>query len=167
MIALDETTQNSWPPEDPYAYEESSEPAQFDADSSPWTFGDGINPNLQPSNAFKRSRTRRSKVPPYHPDYNQSTHSDHEAGRFSSTPSRQSSADEDNEIIWRGPQVRRGSEGWEVSEVDREEILRRYIASRSAEPGRYQRYTPETDPEVDNNESLAPGSDSVPYTPWI
>ena len=44
--------------------------------------------------------------------------------------------------------MRRGSEGYEVRPVDREEILKRYIMSRGEEAGRFKRYVPE------------PGSDS-------
>ncbi|GJJ13367.1 hypothetical protein Clacol_007619 [Clathrus columnatus] len=141
-----------WPPEDPYSYDDQSQ-RQFDPNCSPWTYGNGINPDLQPSNMFKRSSTGRSKVPPYHPDYNQA---DHEHDRISSTPSP---AEYDNENFWHGPRIRRGSEGWEVGAIDREELLRRSIASRTDQPGRYRRYAPESNSE-DDSQSLASMSDS-------
>lgn len=48
--------------------------------------------------------------------------------------------------------VRRGSEGYEVLPVDREEILRRYIESRGEEDGRYRRYVPEPPSESESED---------------
>ena len=42
-----------------------------------------------------------------------------------------------------GVRVRRGSEGYEVKPVNREEMLRRFIDERTSEPGRYNVYEPE------------------------
>lgn len=48
--------------------------------------------------------------------------------------------------------ARRGSEGYEVRPVDREEILRRYIESRGEEAGRYNLYEPEPQSESESEE---------------
>ena len=61
--------------------------------------------------------------------------------------------------------VRRGSEGYEIRPVDREEILRRYILSRGSEAGRYKRYVPEPDSESDSglgNWDDGEGDDDIP-----
>ena len=82
-----------------------------------------------------------------------------------STPSRSSSFDkydypldsDDDEIMpWGGPKVRRGSEGYEVREESREEILRRYIESRGEDVGRYQRYVPETSATSEEEDNSLP-----------
>ena len=52
-------------------------------------------------------------------------------------------SDEYQFIVKSRPKVRRGSEGYEIRPVDKEEILRRYILSRGQEDGYYQRYEPE------------------------
>ena len=64
--------------------------------------------------------------------------------------------------------VRRGSEGWEVRQLDREAIIQRYLARRGLEegeggkdpvldvteqPGRYNRYVPETS-DLDDDSDL-------------
>jgi len=41
------------------------------------------------------------------------------------------------------PFVRRGSEGYEVRPIDREQLLAEYIADRAQEDGHYYRYVPE------------------------
>lgn len=131
-----------------------------------------MNPNLQPSNAYRRTQAAggQTNVPPYHPAYRPHTQlsggSDSDDERQSiSTPSRHASSheydhpsdDEDNEMTyWDRPKVRRGSEGFEVREETREEILRRYIESRGEEAGRYRRYVPETPNTSDDEESLLP-----------
>ncbi len=50
--------------------------------------------------------------------------------------------------------VRRGSEGYEVRSIDREEMLRRFIEGRVHEPGRYSVYEPEaaSGPESEEDE---------------
>lgn len=50
--------------------------------------------------------------------------------------------------------VRRGSEGYEVRPIDREELLRRYIEEQAQEEGRYHRYVPE--PDFDSEEECIP-----------
>jgi palmitoyltransferase ZDHHC6 len=47
--------------------------------------------------------------------------------------------------------VRRGSEGYEVQSLDREEMLRQYIQGQVAEPGRYHVFAPEQDRESDDD----------------
>jgi len=46
--------------------------------------------------------------------------------------------------------VRRGSEGYEVRSIDREQLLAEYIASRGQETGHYQRYVPEPPSEPES-----------------
>jgi palmitoyltransferase len=48
--------------------------------------------------------------------------------------------------------VRRGSEGYEVRPIDREEILRRYI-EQGQEDRRYRTYVPEPDSEDSGDDS--------------
>lgn len=154
----DPASQQDWPPQDPYDIPRAP------AVESPWTYGDeALNPTLQPSNAYRRAQNARgrSNVPPYHPAYRPPESSwvrdDSDDERHTpSTPSRHSPYDEDYsdyEMEPGGPRVRRGSEGFEVREQSREEILQRYLASRGEEAGRYKRYVPEPDTESeDENE---------------
>jgi len=53
------------------------------------------------------------------------------------------------------PFVRRGSEGYEVRPIDREQLLAEYITDRAQEDGHYSRYVPEppSDPESEGGES--------------
>jgi hypothetical protein len=176
----DQSSQNVWPPEDPYKEPAYTGPAHdFSKDSSPWTYGNGIlNPTLEASNAYRRSQNShgRSNVPPYHPAYRPPAEpgarddSDDEQ-QTSSTPSRRSFSsdefdhpvdeEEDEMDPWVRPLVRRGSEGFEVREPNREEILRNYIESRGEEAGRYRRYVPEgaTASEDEDSMSSASGDD--------
>jgi hypothetical protein len=111
--------------------------------SSPWTFENGsFNPSLQPSNAQLRSsgsKRRRPKgasaVPPYHPDYEHLPSSSQHAS---------SSSESDDVDDYVGPRIRRGSEGYEIRPIDREETLRRFIETRGLEEGRYNVYVPES-----------------------
>jgi hypothetical protein len=64
---------------------------------------------------------------------------------------------EEGEEGWGGEgaasgRVRRGSEGLETRALDREEILRRYVASRGVEAGRYKRYVPEPPSEPEDED---------------
>lgn len=155
----------SWPPQDPTAHRPHSDFALDRGDSSasgseddgpslvlpdsPWTYANGsVNPNLQPSNAYRRASKQKGKgktktgrtgrgvanVPPYHPDY---------VDPSIAADSEVSSGDEDYVVPASGHKVRRGSEGYEVKPVDREAILQRYIMSRGDEVGHYKRYKPE------------------------
>ena len=91
-----------------------------------------------------------SRVPPYHPDYR--------------PPEEESSEDEYVlPMPGPGPQKRRGSEGYEVREINREQLLRQSIEDQVREPGRYNLYVPESvtpdetdsDTEVESEEPLA------------
>ena len=124
----------SWPPQDPYAYEheEATSLGQRLNSSSPFTYGDGqFNPELVPSNRESRLKRRGvgSRVPPYHPSYRQREDDDEEDSEHSVSLS---GSDSEAEPVL-GPHIRRGSEGFEVKPIDREEILRRYIATRGEE----------------------------------
>lgn len=55
----------------------------------------------------------------------------------------------------RDPRVRHGSEGFEVRQDDREEMLRQYFEELGEEPGRYLRYIPEPESESDDDLPLA------------
>jgi len=124
-----------WPPEDPYLHEheESISLSERLKTSSPWTYGnDQFNPELIPSNRASRLKQRGggSQVPPYHPSYR---HTEEEQEEFENA----SNSGSDGEPT-RGPRVRRGSEGFEVQAMDREEILQRYIATRGEEATRFR-----------------------------
>ncbi|ODN83420.1 hypothetical protein L202_01562 [Cryptococcus amylolentus CBS 6039] len=122
-----------WPPQDPSRY--PNPPPRPSTASSPFTYGDGFNPNLRPSNAL-RSRAARDhehSLDPNGPNhtfeegegeeaYSSGEDRDNDSIRTSSSPEPYlSDYDEYNE----GPlapgermtRVRRGSEGWEVMPV--------------------------------------------------
>lgn len=149
----------SWPPEEPRIYPEDDSDHELVLPASPWTYeNDSLNPNLHPSNARRRiARSSRrpptnghhSALPPYHPDYEESGNA-----AYSPSSSRDYSSDEDDYYNGgphssAGVRVRRGSEGYEVKPVDREEMLRRFVDERTAEPGRYNVYEPEPSSESD------------------
>ena len=144
----------------------------FELPSSPWTYeNDSLNPELQPSNARHRAtqqqlrarnnaKAKKAKkgmianVPPYHPDYIEPSPPSKSAfgfAEFGNEDEHGSGSDSDAQY-YPGHRVRRGSEGYEIKQVDREEILRRYIASRGEEVGRYQRYAPEPASESESSE---------------
>jgi len=150
---------NTWPPEDPTAIDDSNRKDEFTLPSTPWTYSNGsLNPNLQPSNTYMRSVTavkrrksgkrRRDPVPPYHPDY----WSPKEDGDVS-VSSHECSDDSNGYGSEKGTdgnaRVRRGSEGYEVRPVDREEMLRRHVQEQGLQPSRYQWYVPQSENERD------------------
>ncbi|KAG6817934.1 hypothetical protein H0H87_012402 [Tephrocybe sp. NHM501043] len=151
----DEDGPVSWPPTDPTARNYEYPEENFVLPSSPWTYENGdVNPNLEASNSHRRTRKKISRqgtgvspLPPYHPDYQEGT-----AGAIDLTDESS-----DDEYDGRRPFVRAGSEGYEVRPVDREEILRRYLAETGMEPGRYKYYipTPDIDSESDSDTPLA------------
>jgi len=188
---------SSWPPQDPTAYRPHSdyllqshhdnsdsegEGRALHLPASPWTYANGsINPNLQPSNAYRRAskKTKRGRktdrscvpiasVPPYHPDY---VDPSSDSGVPPPAPGDESSsasegeeeADSDDYDLdvsgASGHRVRRGSEGYEVKPADREEILRRYILSRGEEVGHYKRYVPERATPPSESDTAASGGD--------
>ncbi|KAG8895783.1 Palmitoyltransferase [Tulasnella sp. 403] len=174
VFLIDPSVQEVWPPRDPTTYTEHSGPRLMG--DSAFTYGTGFNPALRPSNA--QLRARHSQNHP-HPAYDNDEHNDRAT---SSTPSRESfSSNEYPDAYPRGSakydvdgqpeddgvrsgdvRVRRGSEGWEVRSMTREEIVQRYLAVRGMEddgrmggpdtvpilpvqePGRYKHYIPES-----------------------
>lgn len=110
---------------------------QFKLPSSPWTYdNEGVNPNLRPSNsstlASHGHQVYTSALPPYHPDFD---------GDYSPR-ARQSYSPDSSDIDddYQGIKVRRGSEGYEVHPLNREEMLRRYLEAELSREGRYQVY---------------------------
>ena len=71
-------------------------------------------------------------VPPYHPDYDESRPSYEQLPR---PPYADEGEDEDDRYYESRPQrrqfIRRGSEGYEVHSIDREEMLKQYVNSES------------------------------------
>ncbi|RDX51137.1 palmitoyltransferase PFA4 [Polyporus arcularius HHB13444] len=144
-----------WPPKDPdaYIYPDEGRNHQFQLPPSPWTYENGtLNPELQPTGT-RRRRSAQPKagegpfaaVPPYHPAYGRQESHD--------TYSPDSGSDDDDEYEHVGrPRefVRRGSEGYEVRPIHREDLLRRYVEDRTTEPGRYQLYVPEPPSEPES-----------------
>ncbi|KAI0931576.1 hypothetical protein AcW1_001057 [Taiwanofungus camphoratus] len=166
----------AWPPQDPtevYTLPEPDPNHVFTLPSTPWTYeNDSLNPNLAPSNTHMHSASRRhrakhtiaaqgpfSSLPPYHPDYHEAQADDtYSISSSSSTTSAAVDETGRNEDEKPGPmgrvRVRRGSEGYEVKTIDREEMLQRFIEGRTHEPGRYQRYLPEPPSEDESDEEM-------------
>jgi palmitoyltransferase ZDHHC6 len=157
----------SWPPDDPFTNPDADQDHQLTLPSTPWTYNNGsLNPDLQPSNTYRRSATtaKRHKsegkytgvytsIPPYHPDYESSDHEDESA----STSSHGSYDDLDAYDTPIGnARVRRGSEGYEVQPVDREAIFRRLVQRRGFLRGMYPEHVPQPeggrDDEVDGED---------------
>lgn len=155
-----------WPPRDPTLGVEERQ--DFVLPSSPWTYENGsTNPNLEPYNAHLRSsasssqRRRQqqstsagaSSLPPYHPDYQEGgTKEDADSDGYSSI-------DESDDGSRGKPVMRRGSEGYEVRPVDREDLLRQYLQELGEEPQRYHRYIPQpnSDSEEDSEDDTPLG----------
>jgi hypothetical protein len=130
--------QAQWPPADPYDNEEEEEDASNSINErldgqSPWTYGNGLNPSL----VARRPSSKRS-VPPYHPDYQGNPDQDAEW-------TSEEDGEEDNaEVIHPPPRIRRGSEGYEIRELNREEVLQRYMDSRGSDATELHRRIPVT-----------------------
>lgn len=129
--------------------------------SSPWTYeNESLNPSLKPSNQSGRNARRRRKVdaagisplPPYHPDYQEGGNTLY--GGEEALSSDEYSSSSEPQI--RDPRVRHGSEGFEVRQDDREDMLRQYIEELGEERGRYLRYIPEPESESDDDLPLVP-----------
>ena len=121
----------------------------FTLPKDPWTYGNGsFNPELHPGSLDSGLRERRESsasrqrrtipypdgiyaVPPYHPDYDELQLSH---GHFSRPPYADEDEDEDDHYYEDRPQhrefIRRGSEGYEVRPIDREEMMRQYVESQ-------------------------------------
>ncbi|EKM84046.1 hypothetical protein AGABI1DRAFT_67210 [Agaricus bisporus var. burnettii JB137-S8] len=160
-----------WPPQDP----DTVEVERYDQlqSTSPWTYGnDTFNPALQTSHNARRrlggksqdSSIPHDRVPPYHPDYNRGdtyqSVDDDEDSLVSSDDEM-----EDNvplgELRTRNGTVRRGSEGYEVRPISREEMLREYMDSVGEDYDRYLRYIPQPDSDGED----IPIDDSVGLEP--
>ncbi|OAX40056.1 zf-DHHC-domain-containing protein [Rhizopogon vinicolor AM-OR11-026] len=136
---------HNWPPRDPAL--DNQQP--FKLPDSPWTYENGgVNPNLRPSSGtlrpvngsrHKYTQDPVSALPPYHPDYK-------DPG-VEAYPPRPYSPDSDLEYSEEGysgaVRVRRGSEGYEVRPINREQMFQEYVQSQIDEVGRYQVYEPE------------------------
>lgn len=136
LVATDRDAR-AWPPRDPAL--ENQKP--FKLLDSPWTYENGnVNPALHPSNARPRpidarspARAYTSALPPYHPDFEHDAHP-HRSYFPESVPDFEE---------YQRPKIRRGSEGYEVRPVNREEMLREYVRYEVERTGRYQVYEPE------------------------
>jgi len=144
----------SWPPRDPDKELRSHEMQEI-LSSSPWTYEDeSLNPSLKPSNRNGRNARRRRKLaaagisplPPYHPDYQEGGNTLYGGEAVSSDEYSSSSEPQITD-----PRIRHGSEGFEVRQDDREEMLKRYMEELGEEPGRYLRYIPEPESESDDD----------------
>lgn len=163
--------QQSWPPSDPTErYSEWTQP------TSPWTYdNDGPNPVLEPSNSQMRSRKRGtattgvSAVPPYHPDYEPAQgegdddddndgYYHHDDGDYDDGGERFAEY-EYEQTKGAHARVRRGSEGYEVRTIDREQLLAEFIQSRAQEEGHYRRYVPEPPSESESENSGGDGEE--------
>lgn len=91
-------------------------------------------------------------MPPYHPDCN-------EGDAYHPLDDEDSLVSSDDEIEDNIPlgelstgnvKVRRGSEGYEVRPVSREEMLRQYMESVGEDYDRYLQYVPQPEPESEN-----------------
>ena len=120
----------------------------FTLPKEPWTYGnESFNPDLHPGSQNHGLRERRHTipypgeggetdgmyaVPPYHPDYDESQPSH---AHFSRPPYADEGEEEDDGYYEDGPRqrqfIRRGSEGYEVHTIDREEMMRQYVESQS------------------------------------
>lgn len=157
--------QQVWPPPDPTEYNGGwTQPA------SPWTYNnDGPNPALIPSNspsaqhlrARKHDATGISAVPPYHPDYDESAQHEYGGGEVDDDYDDGERFAEYEKVRQRMPFVRRGSEGYEVRPIDREQLLAEYIADRAQEDGYYYRYVPEpsSNPESEGENGREEGEE--------
>lgn len=152
--------QSQWPPKDP-RYENH----QFELPDTPWTYQkETFNPDLVPSNSARQQRstsrrrrrpvTQATSVPPYHPDYGK------EAEGEVVYEDYYSSSDEDQVNPAAGRTLfRRGSEGYEVRPVAREDMLNRYLNDLGDEPGRYNKYVPEpSPPQSDEGDDIPLGA---------
>jgi len=129
--------------------------------SSPWTYQNGsVNPALQPSNSNLRSRKRKirqkipgaSSLPPYHPDYRE----DEQEAAYVSYSESEESGSSDGVQKLTANRIRRGSEGYEIRQENRDEMLRRYLREVGEDPDRYLRYIPQPDEndELDEEDNV-------------
>lgn len=144
---------HNWPPRDPTLANQ----LPFKLPDSPWTYENGdVNPNLRPSNGqlrgvngnrHKSSQDPVSVLPPYHPDYEDPGVDPHSGRPYSPD----SDSDYSEEGYSGAVRVRRGSEGYEVRPVNREQMFQEYVQDQIDEAGRYQVYEPEHTLETDED----------------
>jgi len=104
-----------------------------------------------------------SAVPPYHPDYEPAEEWEDKEGGYDDGDGGDDGGERFAEYERGMARVRRGSEGYEVRSIDREQLLAEYIASRGQEAGRYRRYVPEpSESESDGEEEVAVPQDEEP-----
>lgn len=130
---------------------------------SPWTYENGsVNPNLIPSNGARLRAKKRGppnedmdgvyNLPPYHPDFQEGGMQ--QPQYYEEDMDGESDDDEETDAYFDSnrPRVRRGSEGYEVLPIDREEMLRRYMEEMNeASQDKYVRYVPEPDSESEED----------------
>jgi len=129
IASVDEDVQDIWPPQDPtrrsitYGNSDDETPVIL-PESGPWTYGsEGPNPALRPSSQRLR---QRSRYPPYHPLY--ATEENGIVEEAYSESDSESSAEESFTLRRR---VRRGSEGYEVQHVSRDDMFQPYMPSEA------------------------------------
>ncbi|KAF9567799.1 palmitoyltransferase PFA4 [Agrocybe pediades] len=138
--------------------------------ASPWTYENGsVNPALQPSSSGLRSRKRKmrpkipgtSSLPPYHPDYREDEQA--QAAYESYSDSEESISSDDAPQKLTSNRVRRGSEGYEIRQESRDEMLRRYLREVGEDPDRYLRYIPQPDEDSEPDDE----EDNIPLASYI
>ncbi|KAG8931930.1 Palmitoyltransferase [Tulasnella sp. 418] len=165
----DSDVQHIWPPKDPSVYDHPNGPDL--TGKSPFTYGTGLNPDLLPSNnaRLRHPKSKDLQTPGVGNDSAPYGHNfDEEDRKTTSTPSRNSFSSneypdnrgffgrlgeeraDDNYDNPDGPtvRVRRGSEGWEVRPMSKDEIVQRYLRSRGLEPEQSRIRDAETGNEV-------------------
>ncbi|KZV99313.1 zf-DHHC-domain-containing protein [Exidia glandulosa HHB12029] len=163
-----ESAAEAWPPQDPdrtelrdhYGDEDDDAPVNL-PETGPWTYANGgPNPALRASSQRLRQRHQHQAYPPYHPLYGQEPPDDDDYD----DDSRGSISSDDYPL---GARVRRGSEGYEVRPMSRDDILQQYVATRGEDVvGRYRTYQPQppsepSDPEDDSRDHAYDGGSIV------
>ncbi|KAG9222487.1 hypothetical protein CCMSSC00406_0002822 [Pleurotus cornucopiae] len=146
-LAENEDTTMVWPPEDPDAreYDDNDDDGagQFELPESPWTYENGaLNPSLQPYNSELRTSALQRRHKRQNPQTQSNTNADEHVYESSESESSYQEF----------PRKRRGSEGYEVRPVDRNEMLRRYLEEIGEAPGRYHRYIPQPESASEDDE---------------
>ena len=152
----------------------------FTLPGEPWTYGNGsLNPDLHPGSSTSRLRGRGSlltsrqhrhtypdgemdgtyaqQVPPHHADYDESQPS---YEHYSQPPYADEDEEEDEDGSRRGQFIRRGSEGYEVRPIDREEMMRHYLGSQSHLAG-FELETEDDNHNVNDEEGEEEGGERV------
>lgn len=148
-MLIDGEYTGQWPPEAPSTRMEENH--VFSLKREPWTYGNGsFNPDLHPGSSNSRLRERRGSpakrhainrsdeggemdetyaIPPDYPDHDEPGPS---YEHFSRPPYADEDEDDDSyeDMPQRRQFIRRGSEGYEVRSIDREEMMRRYVDSQ-------------------------------------